>query len=42
LAYVMAVGTVGSGMPGFASTLTQDDRWDLVNYLRDAFGTVPP
>lgn len=42
LAYVMAVGTVGSGMPGFASTLSADDRWDLVNYLRDAFGPAHP
>jgi mono/diheme cytochrome c family protein len=40
LAYVIAVGTVGSGMPGFASTLSEDDRWDLVNYLREAFGTA--
>jgi putative copper export protein/mono/diheme cytochrome c family protein len=38
LAYRIAVGTVGSGMPGFASTLSEDDRWDLVNYLRQAFG----
>jgi mono/diheme cytochrome c family protein len=21
-------------MPGFAGTLSQNDRWDLVNYLR--------
>jgi methionine-rich copper-binding protein CopC/putative copper export protein/mono/diheme cytochrome c family protein len=42
LAYRMAVGTVGSGMPGFASTLSEDDRWDLVNYLREAFGPSRP
>jgi copper transport protein len=41
LAYRIAVGTVASGMPGFASTLTEDDRWDLVNYLRDTYGTHP-
>jgi methionine-rich copper-binding protein CopC/putative copper export protein/mono/diheme cytochrome c family protein len=42
LAYRIGVGTVGSGMPGFASTLTEDDRWDLVNYLRQAYGTAQP
>jgi mono/diheme cytochrome c family protein len=35
LAYRIAVGTVGSGMPGFAGTLSETGRWDLVNYLRD-------
>lgn len=38
LAYRIAVGTVGSGMPGFAGTLSETDRWDLVNYLRAALG----
>jgi copper transport protein len=37
LNYRIAVGTVGTGMPGFASTLAERDRWDLVNYLRDRF-----
>jgi mono/diheme cytochrome c family protein len=32
--YRIKVGTVGSGMPGFASNLSAGDRWDLVNYLR--------
>jgi methionine-rich copper-binding protein CopC/putative copper export protein/mono/diheme cytochrome c family protein len=41
LAYRIAVGTVGSGMPGFASTLSEDDRWDLVSYLRETFGAQP-
>jgi putative copper export protein/mono/diheme cytochrome c family protein len=42
LNYRIAVGTVGTGMPGFASTLVERDRWDLVNYLRNAFdGSVP-
>jgi mono/diheme cytochrome c family protein len=34
LAYRIKVGTVGSGMPGFASTLSDSDRWDIVNFLR--------
>jgi putative copper export protein/mono/diheme cytochrome c family protein len=42
LNYRIAVGTVGTGMPGFASTLAERDRWDLVNYLRDAFDASAP
>jgi mono/diheme cytochrome c family protein len=42
LEYRIAVGTVGSGMPSFASTLTEGNRWDLVNYLRSAFGDASP
>jgi copper transport protein len=42
LNYRIAVGTVGSGMPGFASTLAERDRWDLVNYLRRAFDGATP
>jgi mono/diheme cytochrome c family protein len=38
LVYRIGTGTVGTGMPGFASTLSENDRWDLVNYLRDVFG----
>jgi mono/diheme cytochrome c family protein len=34
LAYRIAVGTYGTGMPSFAATLSETDRWDLVNYLR--------
>lgn len=37
LNYRIAVGTVGTGMPSFASTLAERDRWDLVNYLRGRF-----
>jgi copper transport protein len=37
LNYRIAVGTVGTGMPGFAGTLAERDRWDLVNYLRQRF-----
>jgi copper transport protein len=42
LSYRIAVGTVGTGMPGFASTLAERDRWDLVNYLRDRFDDSAP
>jgi mono/diheme cytochrome c family protein len=38
----IAVGTVGTGMPGFAATLAERDRWDLVNYLRSAFDGSSP
>jgi mono/diheme cytochrome c family protein len=34
LAFRIAVGTAGTRMPAFASTLSENDRWDLVNYLR--------
>jgi mono/diheme cytochrome c family protein len=34
LAYRIAVGSAGTRMPGFAATLSENDRWDLVNYLR--------
>lgn len=34
LAYVIASGTVATGMPAFSTTLSENDRWDLVNYLR--------
>ena len=42
LSYRIAVGTVGTGMPGFAGTLAERDRWDLVNYLRDRFDDSAP
>jgi copper transport protein len=42
LNYRIAVGTVGTGMPGFAGTLAERDRWDLVNYLRSRFGESGP
>jgi mono/diheme cytochrome c family protein len=42
LNYRIAVGTVGTGMPGFAGTLAELDRWDLVNYLRNRFGDSVP
>ncbi len=34
LAYVIASGTVATRMPAFSTTLSENDRWDLVNYLR--------
>src|SRR5262249_14729471 len=27
-------GIPGGGMPGFGAVLTEDDRWDLINFLR--------
>ena len=37
---VLANGLSGI-MPGFASTLSEEERWDIMNFLRDQFG-VPP
>jgi mono/diheme cytochrome c family protein len=34
LAYLIASGTVATRMPAFSTTLSEQDRWDLVNYLR--------
>jgi putative copper export protein/mono/diheme cytochrome c family protein len=34
LAHRIAVGSAGTRMPAFASTLSENDRWDLVNDLR--------
>ena len=34
LAYnVISVGVIGTAMPGFASTLSPQDRWNVVNYI---------
>jgi putative copper export protein/mono/diheme cytochrome c family protein len=38
LAHRIAVGTAGSGMPPFGAILSEEDRWDLVNYLRSVWG----
>jgi mono/diheme cytochrome c family protein len=38
LAYRIAVGSSGTGMPGFGATLSENDRWDLVNFLRAQWG----
>lgn len=42
LAYRIAVGTAGTRMPSFAATLSENDRWDLVNYLRATWGRAEP
>jgi copper transport protein len=34
LDFRITYGMVGTAMPSFAGSLTQNDRWDLVNYLR--------
>lgn len=34
IAYRIAVGSAGTRMPAFAATLSENDRWDLVNFLR--------
>jgi copper transport protein len=41
IAYRIAVGSAGTRMPAFAPTLTENDRWDLVNFLRHRFGPGP-
>jgi mono/diheme cytochrome c family protein len=38
LEYRIATGKAGTRMPPFAATLSEDDRWDLVNYLRAQWG----
>jgi copper transport protein len=38
LAYRVTNGLAGTPMPGFATALSENDRWDLVNYLRDRWG----
>jgi mono/diheme cytochrome c family protein len=38
LAYQITNGLAGTPMPGFATALSENDRWDLVNYLRDRWG----
>ena len=37
---VLANGLSGI-MPGFASSLGEDERWDIMNFLRDQFGQPP-
>jgi len=37
LEFRIGMGEVGTQMPAFAGVLTQNDRWDLVNYLRGTF-----
>ncbi len=42
LAYRIAVGTAGTRMPAFATSLSENDRWDLVNYLRSRWARSGP
>ncbi|MGH2445002.1 MAG: copper resistance protein CopC [Candidatus Limnocylindria bacterium] len=35
LSYRIANGLAGTQMPAFAAVLSDEDRWDLLNYLRD-------
>jgi copper transport protein len=37
LNFRITYGMVGTAMPSFAGSLTEDDRWDLVNYLRGSW-----
>jgi copper transport protein len=38
LAYRIANGLAGTEMPAFSPSLSEAERWDLVNLLRDRFG----
>jgi copper transport protein len=38
LAYRIGVGMVGLPMPAFDAVLSENDRWDLINYLRGRWG----
>ena len=42
LAYLIASGTVATRMPAFSTTLSEGDRWDLVNYLRSRWPSGAP
>lgn len=33
---------LGGVMPAFGQQISSDDRWNILNYLRDAFGNPPP
>lgn len=41
IAYLIASGTVATRMPAFSTTLSERDRWDLVNYLRSRWPGDP-
>jgi putative copper export protein len=41
IAYLVASGTVATRMPAFSTTLSERDRWDLVNYLRSRWPGDP-
>ena len=42
LAYLISSGTVATRMPAFSITLSEHDRWDLVNYLRATWPGATP
>ena len=39
VSYRIANGLAGTPMPAFAAVLTEQERWDLVSYLRDRWGS---
>lgn len=39
VSYRIANGLAGTPMPAFAAILTEQERWDLVSYLRDRWGS---
>jgi mono/diheme cytochrome c family protein len=38
LSYRIAHGVAGTPMPAFAGSLTPEERWQLVAYLRSSWG----
>jgi copper transport protein len=42
--YWVSYGYPGSAMPAWKDTLTEEERWDVINYIRATFGStaVPP
>ncbi|MEX2356124.1 MAG: cytochrome c [Thermaerobacterales bacterium] len=39
--HVIAHGVEGTAMPGFRQSISEDDRWQLVAFLRQVFAEVP-
>ena len=40
LFFWVSYGYPGSAMPAFKDTLTEQERWDVINYIRSTFGTT--
>jgi copper transport protein len=40
LFYWVSYGFPGSAMPAWKDTLTEEERWDVINYVRATFGNV--
>jgi len=38
--YWVSYGYPGSAMPAWQDTLTEEERWDVINYIRATFGTT--